>query len=306
MQAAQATVSKAPVISTGGVVPLYGTGNTIQPGAWVSIYGTNLATGTAVWKGDFPTSLGGTSVTINGRPAYLSFVSSGQINLQAPDDTFAGTVSVAVTTSAGMATSTVMLGPFSPAFELLDARHVTAIIVKSDGSGVYGEGAYDIVGPSGSCFGYITAGAKPGDLVELFGIGFGPTNPVVAAGKPFSGAAPITAEFSLSINNVLVTPLFVGMAGAGLYQINFIVPPGLGAGDVPITAWFAGHATQNNVFFSLQGAVFGACVNTGDGDGGDGGDGGMGDGGDGGDGGGDGGDGGDGGGGGDGGDGDGG
>ena len=37
---------------------------------------TSLA-GTAVWNGDFPTSLGGTSVTINGRPAYLSFVSSG-------------------------------------------------------------------------------------------------------------------------------------------------------------------------------------------------------------------------------------
>ena len=97
VQAAQ----PAPTISTGGVVTLYGTVNIIQPGAWVSIYGTNLAAGTAVWGGDFPTTLGGTSVTINGKPAYLSFVSPGQINLQAPDDTATGAVSVVVTTSAG-------------------------------------------------------------------------------------------------------------------------------------------------------------------------------------------------------------
>jgi hypothetical protein len=32
-----------PSISPNGIVPLYGTLNTIQPGEWVSIYGTNLA-----------------------------------------------------------------------------------------------------------------------------------------------------------------------------------------------------------------------------------------------------------------------
>jgi uncharacterized protein (TIGR03437 family) len=52
----------------------------------VSIYGTNLASGTTIWNGDFPVSLGGTSVEIDGKPAYLEFVSPGQINLQAPDD----------------------------------------------------------------------------------------------------------------------------------------------------------------------------------------------------------------------------
>ena len=61
MEAAQAAL-KAPAISPGGVVPLYSTVNTIQPGGWVSIYGSNLAAGTSVWNGDFPTSLGGTSV----------------------------------------------------------------------------------------------------------------------------------------------------------------------------------------------------------------------------------------------------
>ncbi len=294
-----------PAISPGGVVPLYGAVNIIQPGAWVSIYGTNLAAGTAVWNGEFPTSLGGTSVTINGKPAYLSYVSPGQINLQAPDDTAAGVVPVVVTTGAGTAASTVALNPYSPAFELLDAHHVTAIIVRSNGLGAYGNGAYDILGPDGDCFGYRTVGAQAGDLVELFGVGFGPTAPAVPAGKVFSGAAPITEPFTLYINNKVVTPLFVGLSSAGLYQVNLIVPAGLGQGDVPIEAWVTGsYSTQGNIFFSLQGGSFASCVDTGDGgySGDGGGDGGGGDGGSG-DGGGDGGDGGDGGGGGDGGDG---
>src|SRR5438128_1483930 len=86
--------AQVPSISPNGIVPLFSASTTIQPGEWVSIYGTNLASGTAVWTGNFPTSLGGTSVTINGKSAYLWFVSAVQINVQAPDDTATGTVPV--------------------------------------------------------------------------------------------------------------------------------------------------------------------------------------------------------------------
>jgi uncharacterized protein (TIGR03437 family) len=318
-----AAQSAAPTISSGGVVPLYGTLSLIQPGGWATIYGTNLASGTAVWNGDFPTTLGGTSVTINGKAAYLSMVSAGQINLQSPDDTASGPVSVVVTTGAGTAKTTVSLNPYSPALQLRDPSHVAAIILRADGSGAYGSGAYDILGPTGNCFGYPTVAAQVGDIVEIFGVGMGPTNPSVPAGRPFSGAAPITEPFSLYINGIVVPTLFVGLSSAGLYQINLVVPPGLGQGDVPIIAFVGGYGTQKKIYFSLQGGpttplagttcvyAGGGVIGAGDGGGGDGGghgDGGGGDGGgvgDGGfgDGGGDGGDGGDGGGGGDGGDG---
>jgi uncharacterized protein (TIGR03437 family) len=241
-----------PSISTGGIVPIYSTSSTIQPGEWVSIYGSNLAAAAATWNGDFPTKLGGTTVTIDNKPAYLWYVSPTLINLQAPDDTSLGTVNVTVTNSSGMSTSTVTLGQFSPAFLLLDATHVTGIILRSDGSGAYGAGSYDVVGPTGTSLGYKTVAAKAGDTVELFGVGFGPTSPAVPAGKVFSGAAATTNTVQLSINGKSFTPLFAGLSSSGLYQINFRVPSGAGTGSQPLLATVGGLQTQSGVVLALQ------------------------------------------------------
>lgn len=248
-----ATLAQAPSISPGGVVPIFGVTSIIEPGEWISIYGSNLAGQTANWNGDFPTSLGGVTVTINGKPAYLSYVSPTQINVQAPDDTAAGMVRVVVTAPGGTATSTVDLGQFAPSFSLLRKDLVSGIILRTDGSGAYGGGTYDILGPTGTILGYPTMAAQPGDLVELFGVGFGPTTPAIPAGKAFTGAAPTNNAVSLYIGNVAVKPTFVGLSSAGLYQINLIVPPGLGEGAVPIQASVGGMQTQAGVLFPLAG-----------------------------------------------------
>jgi uncharacterized protein (TIGR03437 family) len=241
-----------PAIMQNGIVPVYSTATTIQPGEWVSIFGTNLASGTATWTGNFPISLGGTSVTIDGKAAYLSFVSPGQINLQAPIDATTGPVPVTVTTAGGSATATVTLAQFAPSFLLLDAKHVAGIILRSNGSGAYGGGAYDILGPTGTPLGYATVAAKAGDVVELFGTGFGPTTPAEPAGQAFSGTAATTSPVSLLINNVSVAPLFAGLSGAGLDQINLTVPAGLGTGDIPLMAMVGGVQTPSGVVISLQ------------------------------------------------------
>jgi uncharacterized protein (TIGR03437 family) len=240
------------LIAPGGVVPLYSKVTTIQPGEWVSIYGANLASGKTTWNGNFPISLGGSSVTIDGQAAYLIYVSPTQINLQAPDDTATGPVPVIVTTAAGTFTSTVTLAQFAPSLFLLDSVHVDGIILRSDGSGAYGGGTYDILGPTGNSLGYATVAAKAGDSVALFGTGFGPTNPFVPAGQAFSSAAPTTNPVSLLINNVSVTPSFAGLSGAGLDQINLTIPAGLGTGDVPLLAIVGGVQTPSSVVISLQ------------------------------------------------------
>jgi uncharacterized protein (TIGR03437 family) len=241
-----------PSINPGGVVPVGSPVNTVQPGEWISIYGSNLAGTTAVWNNDFPTSLAGTTVTIDGRLAYIWYVSPGQINVQVPDDSSTGTVPVVVTTAAGSGTSTVTLASVAPAFLLLDSTHVTGIIVRSNGSGAYGGGTYDIIGPTGSSLGYPTVAAKADDVVELFATGFGPTNPTVLSGQAFSGAAGAVDAVNVKIGSWNVTPPFAGLSGAGLVQINLTIPGGLGTGDVPLVATVGGSQTPSTVVISLQ------------------------------------------------------
>ena len=242
-----------PMIFPAGIVPLYSSVNAIQPGEWISIYGTNLASSIATWNGTFTTSLNGTSVTVNGKPAFLSYVSPDQVNVQAPDDTATGSVVVMVSTANGSANGTVTLAAYAPSLSLAaDGKHVAGIILRNDGSGAYGGGSYDILGPTGNSFGYATVAAKAGDVLEIFALGFGPTNPSVAAGRPFSGAAPVASPVTVSVNNVKMSPTFIGLSGAGLYQINLTVPQGLGTGDLPMQALAGGVQTQAGVVIPLQ------------------------------------------------------
>ncbi len=191
-------------------------------------------------------------MTINGKAAYLSYASPGQINLQAPLDTATGSVPVVVTTAAGVANSTATLAAFSPEFFLLDGTHVAGIILRSNGKGAYGGGTYDIIGPTGTSLGYATVAAKAGDSVSLFGTGFGPTNPTVAPGQPYSGAAPTINPVKVKINSVSLTPAFAGLSGAGLYQLNLTIPAGLGTGDVTLQGVVGGVQTPSGVVISLQ------------------------------------------------------
>ena len=98
-------------------------------------------------------------------------------------------------------------------FFLRGAKHVAGIILRGDGSGAYGGGTYDIIGPTGTSLGYPTVAARAGDLVELYGAGLGPTNPSVPAAQVFSGAAPTINPVTLGINGVSVTPTFAGLSG---------------------------------------------------------------------------------------------
>jgi uncharacterized protein (TIGR03437 family) len=226
---------------------VYSTSSTIQPGSWISIYGTNFAGAATTWNGTFPSSLGGVSVTINSKPAYLWYVSPTQINLQAPNDTATGTVPVVVTTPAGTASSTVTLALYAPAFSLLDTKHAVGIVLTPGSPGNSGAG-YDLIGPAG------TAGTRPvkaGETLVLFGVGFGATNPAVPAGASFSGSAPAVNLPALTIGGVPAAVTYAGIVQAGLFQFNLVVPAA-GSGDQALQASAGGVTTPANVYITLQ------------------------------------------------------
>ena len=240
----------APVITPGGIVPVFSASTTVQSGSWVSIYGTNLASTTALWKGDFPTSLGNTSVTVDSKPAYLWLVSPSQINLQVPDDTATGPVNVVVTTPNGTGTSTVTLGQFGPSFSLFNTKYAAAIVLTPVGSPGNSGLGYDYIGPSGA-LSVPSRPVKAGETVLLFGVGFGPTNPAVPAGQPFASAAPCITTPVVTIGGVSATVNFAGIVGAGLYQFNVVVP-NAGSGDRILQATAGGLTTPANVYLTLQ------------------------------------------------------
>jgi uncharacterized protein (TIGR03437 family) len=241
-----------PQITQGGIGPIYSHATTIQSGSWISIYGTNLATTTATWNGDFPTSLGGVTVTIDGKLAYLWFVSPTQINLQAPNDTATGPVSVVLTNANGSFTTTVTLGAEGPSLSLFgDGKHVAGVIPTPNGSGAYASGTYDLVGPVGA-FNFSTRPVNPGEVLVLFGVGFGPTNPAVLAGQLFSGAATTVLPVTFTIGGLPAKVAFSGITEAGLYQFNLTVPKNAGSGDQVVQATVNGVTTPVGPVVTIQ------------------------------------------------------
>jgi uncharacterized protein (TIGR03437 family) len=192
------------------------------------------------------------TVTVNGKPAYLWYVSPSQINMETPDDTATGPVTVVVTTAGGTASSTVMLATVAPCFSLFgDQKHIAGVILTLAGTGAYGGGTYDFVGPSGA-FAFVTRPVKAGETVLLYGTGFGPVSPAAPAGKAFSGAAATIDSVQISIGGTTVTPLYSVMSAPGVYQIALVVAPNVGSGDQLLRATVNGVLTPGNVFLAVQ------------------------------------------------------
>ncbi len=101
--------------------------------------------------------------------------------------------------------------------------------------------------------GVSTRPAKPGDVISLWGTGFGPTTPSVPAGVLFSGAAalPASDQLAIAVGGAAATVLFAGLSEAGLYQFNVIVPAAPD-GDQLVTAQVQGIWTQQPLYLTIQ------------------------------------------------------
>lgn len=96
----------------------------LSSNTYVEIYGTNLAQTTRPRAGgDFngpnaPTSLDGVSVTLNGKAAFIYYISPTQINNNTPDDTATGPVQIQVKNSLGASNGgTVNRARISPSLQ---------------------------------------------------------------------------------------------------------------------------------------------------------------------------------------------
>jgi uncharacterized protein (TIGR03437 family) len=216
-----------------------------SPSAWVSIFGAELATGSGdgrLWRADeiidgrLPDSLDGVSVKIDGRPAAVSFVSPGQLNVQVPDGVAVDAiVAVEVTTSAGRAQGTLQIYSCSAAL-FANAGPTPSTWYAA---AVHASGAY------------VTREnpALPGEAVMLFGTGFGPTDPLRPSGFLVSPAI-VTSPFQTEIAGSPAVIEWGGLTGPGLYQFNVRIPA-VAAGDQPVAIEGTNCKTQPAVFLPV-------------------------------------------------------
>ncbi len=242
--------SGAPVISANGVV----NGASFQPGivanSWVTIQGTNLAPKTDDWSnsivnGKLPTVLDGVSVSMGGKPAYIYYISAGQLNVLAPD-LAAGSVPVTVTnggvTSAAITVTASLYGPAFfgwPGGQPVATRQDFSFAVKA-----------------GTFSGATTVPAKPGEVLILWGTGFGPTVPIAPGGVAVPGdqAYSTSSQPAIMIDNFPATVVGAALASGavGLYQIAIQVPTTLADGDWPIQASIGGVSSPAGTVLTVH------------------------------------------------------
>jgi uncharacterized protein (TIGR03437 family) len=256
-------VDTTPAISDNGIITAstFGGSAAAAGGSFIEIYGKNLAGTTRQWgaadfvNGNAPTALDGVSVTVNSRPAYVYFVSTGQVNVQIPSDVPSGGPVPVVVSYKGLNSAPVMLainpvqgGLFAPASFKVGEKQYIAAVHPGNGSFV----------SNGTIPNVPAAPAAPGETIIFYGIGFGPVSPssTPIAGQFAQGQSSISAPMQFKFGDLDGTVAYAGLApgSVGLYQFNVTVPKNAPNGDLKLGVTVAGAPVEQTLYISVQGA----------------------------------------------------
>jgi uncharacterized protein (TIGR03118 family) len=232
------SLQAGPAIAPNAVVNAASFGPLNAPGGFVSVVGTNLAPIVKSWgaadivNGKLPTTLGGVSVTMNGKPAYIYYVSPTQINLIAAADTTQGAVPVVVTSNGIVSASlSATMGTYSP--ELFISKTTYAAAFHADNT---------VVGPT-TLYPNNSTPAKPGETISLYGTGLGPTTPA-NDGVMVTSPLNLATQPTVTVGGLAATVTFAGVTSAGLDQINITVPAASTDGDHPVVITIGGASSK--------------------------------------------------------------
>jgi uncharacterized protein (TIGR03437 family) len=225
----------APVVSGGAIISAasFDTTAPLAPGDLISIFGQKLAEEQAL-SGGLPLAkeLSGTIVSFAGRRIPLLFVSETQVNAMIPYG-LPVNVEHEVIVQRGRTyalPAPVVLADAQPAVFTKDQTGAgQGIIVTSEGA------LADAANP-----------VAPGDVVLIFGAGFGDVDPGIEAGDAVP-SAPLSSTrhpVTVTMGGIVAEVFFAGPTPGftGLYQVNAFVPAGVAAGDsVPVVVSVAGR-----------------------------------------------------------------
>jgi uncharacterized protein (TIGR03437 family) len=259
----------SPTILSVGSASAYGAYPYFASGSWLEIKGTNLAdptdprlkasTSPGQWtSSDFngvnaPTSLDGLSVSINGKPAYVWYLSPGQLNVQAPADAATGNVAITVTNCKATSSpftftrQTLAPGLLAPSNYSSAGKQYLVATFASDGAYVLSTGL-------GASFGLTSRPAKPGDVIIAYGIGFGDVTPSIGPGVIAQLSNTLTNPVMFSFGSTPASLSYSGLAGGfvGLYEFYITVPPSLISGDYQINVAQNGTRLPQTLYLTVQ------------------------------------------------------
>jgi uncharacterized protein (TIGR03437 family) len=219
-----AATATTPVITPGSVVNAASYLGTVAPGALAVLYGTNLADNTyqnvSDASGNFVKTLAGVTVTVDGVPAPLVYLSPTQINFQVPWETVPGVaVNVQVTRNS-----------------IASAVETITIAASASPSMFYADFTNGIAWMTGACP-TTQCSAQAGGVYQLWANGLGPKNAAEEDGVPvaYSGGplTPLevpggTAACQLTIGGQPATVDYCGAAPFEIIdQLNFTYPSGV-------------------------------------------------------------------------------
>jgi uncharacterized protein (TIGR03437 family) len=224
----------------------------IAPNTWVEIKGSNLAPAgdSRSWQSsDFvnnqmPTVLDGVSVTVNGKSAYVYYISPSQVNVLTPPDSLPAAAVVQVSINGLSSPSfTVPARAISPSFFVFNGGpYVAATHVNGN-----------YLGPA-ALYPGTTTPAKPGEIVVLYANGFGPTStPVVSGSSSQSGTLSPLPIITIGGNAAMVQ--FAGLVAPGEFQFNVVIPANASGGDNTLTATYQGFTTPTVSLITIAGST---------------------------------------------------
>ena len=186
---------------------------------------------------------------MGGQPAYVDYVSPGQVNAQVPSNIGTGRQPVVVTTAGGSsdpfnvnvnATQPALLAP--PAFDIKGTQYAVAL---------YPNQLYVL--PTGALPGLASRRALPGDTILLYGIGFGGVSDGTLAGVIDAGQNQVNASLKISIGGAAAQIAYAGLTPGfvGLYQINVVVPNISPSDQAPLTFTLNGTPGTQTLYLAI-------------------------------------------------------
>ena len=213
--------------------------------------GTNAVADSSTFvAGKVPTQLGGTCVTVDGVAARLLAVTETQVNFIVPELMRTGQLPVQVLSNCGRVSElksdaiNVEIRPTAPEFFYASAA--------TPGSRSY-------VSMVDALTGAPLNAARPGQIVSIYGTGFGPTNPPVGTGELPTGIArtaePAIVTFDGRPLNGGGSVLYAGVSPglAGVYQLNLQIPPNARNGNLTLGVRFGSQSSPAGSFIRIEG-----------------------------------------------------